>query len=61
MSIDAKTGTVADHDFEALGSGADVGSAQKACATRALSDPGYRLENPPSETLPNRVSLVLEF
>lgn len=63
VSVDAKTGAVADHELEPLGSGAGLGSAQKACATRALSDPAYDLKDAPAtaEALPNRVSLVLEF
>ena len=60
VSVDAKNGTVADHDFEPLGGG-NMRNEQKACATRALSDPAYHMENPPAEALPNRVSLVLEF
>ena len=49
------------HEFEPLGNSANLRTEQKACVTKALSDPGYLLENPPSEALPNRVSLVLEF
>lgn len=60
VSVDAKAGTVADHDFEPLG-GANMKNEQKACATRALSEPAYLMKNPPPEALPNRVSLVLEF
>lgn len=59
--VDSKTGTVSDHDFEPLGGGANIRNEQKACAMRALSDPGYLLVDPPPDALPNRISLVLEF
>ena len=59
-SIDAKTGAVTGHEFEPLGA-TTITAEQKRCATVALSEPGYRLRDPPSEKLPNRVSLVLEF
>lgn len=61
VSVDSKTGTVADHDFEPLGASANMGSKQASCAAGVLSNPGYVLKDPPQEALPNRVSIVLEF
>jgi hypothetical protein len=77
VSVDAKTGAVADHELEPLGGGAalplrasasgvprgaaDLGGEPRACVTRVLSDPPYLVRDPPPSALPHRVSLVLEF
>lgn len=61
VSVDAKSGAVSGHEFEPLGNSAHLRTEQKACVTKALSDPAYLIKDPASEALPNRVSLVLEF
>jgi len=61
VSVDAKSGAVSGHEFEPLGNSANLRTEQKACVTKALSDPAYLIKDPASEALPNRVSLVLEF
>jgi hypothetical protein len=61
VSIDAKSGAVADHDFEPIGASADLTTEQLVCAASTLSQPPYLLKNAPVEALPNRVSLIVEF
>lgn len=55
-----KTGAVGSHEFEALSVGAELNQAQQACLERVLSKPAYALELP-TDGLPERVALVLEF
>src|SRR5688500_4622794 len=61
VSIDGKSGAVADHDFEPIGGSADLTTEQLVCAANTLSKPPYLLKNAPAEALPNRVSLIVEF
>lgn len=59
-AVDTRTGSVADHQLEPMGKSGDLRSAQRACVVKVLSQPPYRLEGA-GQTLPTRVSLVLEF
>lgn len=60
-SLNAKSGTVSDHELEPLGVSADIDSKQRECLIRVLSNPPYRLKLAEGEPLPNRVGLVIEF
>lgn len=69
-AVNAESGAVSDHELEPLGTGSGgwgvmIGSEQRACLLRALSNPPYRLRAPRTaaekEALPNRVSIVIEF
>ena len=59
--VSTGTGAVGSHEFEALGTSVDLTKEQRTCLEAALSNPGYGLEGAPTEGLPQRVSLVLEF
>ncbi len=61
VSIDAASGRVGDHELEPVAQSADLTRDQRECVTRVLSNPAYRLNAPPHEALPERVSLVIEF
>ncbi len=59
--VSTETGAVGGHEFEASGGGLDLTKEQRACLEAALSSPSYGLSDAPTEGLPQRVSLVLEF
>ncbi|MDX2010830.1 MAG: hypothetical protein SFW67_11585 [Myxococcaceae bacterium] len=59
--VSTSTGAVGSHEFETVGTSVDLTKEQRACLEAALSSPGYGLEGAPTEGLPQRVSLVLEF
>jgi hypothetical protein len=59
--VSTGTGTVGSHEFEAVGTSGNLSKDQRACLEAALSSPAYGLEGAPTEGLPQRVSLVLEF
>lgn len=59
--VSLKTGAVGEHDFESMGLSADLSRSQLECLQRVLSKPEYHLTDAPTEGLPERVSLVLEF
>jgi hypothetical protein len=60
-ALNAKSGAVSDHELEPLGPPTSFTRAQRDCVVDVLSNPGYRLELPSAEALPNRVGLVIEF
>jgi hypothetical protein len=61
VALNPASGSVSDHLFEPVG-GADLSTAQLACLQRTLSVPGYRVTTQDdAQSLPARVSLVIEF
>lgn len=60
-SVNPRSGAVSDHELEPVGAGAELRRDQRECVVRALSSPLYRLSAPQGESLPQRVSLVIEF
>lgn len=59
--VDARRGEVSDHTLEPTLQGATLTADRRACLTDALSEPRYRLPDPPSATPTTRVSIVIEF
>jgi hypothetical protein len=60
-SVNPQSGAVSDHELEPIGAGADLRREQRECIVRALSSPPYKLTAPQGESLPQRISLVIEF
>jgi hypothetical protein len=60
-SVNPRSGAASDHELEPVGASAELRREQQECIVRALSNPPYRLTAPPGESLPQRVSLVIEF
>lgn len=60
-SVNPRSGTASDHELEPVGASAELRRGQHECVVRALSSPSYRLTAPEGESLPRRVSLVIEF
>jgi hypothetical protein len=61
VALNPASGSVSDHNFEPVG-GADLSTAQLTCLQRTLSEPGYRVTIQDGvQSLPARVSLVIEF
>lgn len=60
-SVNPRSGAASDHELEPVGAGAELRREQQECVVRALSSPPYRLTAPEGESLPQRVSLVIEF
>ncbi len=61
-AVNPSSGSVADQQFETVGTGADLTADQRQCLTRALANPVYRVDAPPAgQPLLNRFSMVIEF
>lgn len=60
VALNAGSGAVSDHVFEPVGL-ADLSVAQRDCLQRTLSAPGYHVTPGDAQSLPARVSLVIEF
>jgi hypothetical protein len=60
-SVNPRSGAVSDHELEPIGAGAELRREQRECVVRALSSPTYRLTAPQGESLPQRISLMIEF
>jgi hypothetical protein len=60
-SVNPRSGAASDHELEPVGAGAELRREQRECVVRALSSPPYRLTALQEESLPQRVSLVIEF
>lgn len=64
-AVNAISGAVSDHALEPAGPGPSVLDEQRECVLSALSNPKYKLNVPKDEagtqTLPRRVSIVIEF
>jgi hypothetical protein len=60
-SVNPRSGAASDHELEPVGASAALRRDQYECIVRALSSPPYRLTAPLGESLPQRVSLVIEF
>jgi hypothetical protein len=60
-SVNPQSGAASDHELEPVGAGAELRREQRECVVLALSSPPYKLTAPPEESLPDRVSLVIEF
>jgi len=60
-SLNPESGTAADHELEPIGPHSDVSADQRECVLKVLSDPKYRIAEGAKESLPERVSLVIEF
>jgi hypothetical protein len=60
-SVNPRSGAASDHELEPVGAGAELRREQRECVVGALSSPPYKLTAPQGESLPQRVSLVIEF
>jgi hypothetical protein len=60
-SVNPRSGAASDHELEPVGASAGLRREQHECIVGALSSPPYRLTAPLGESLPQRVSLVIEF
>ena len=60
-SVNPESGGVSDHELEPVGASQAPGGEQRQCVLQALSSPAYRLKESQAQSLPTRVSLVLEF
>lgn len=64
-AVNALSGAVSDHTLEPVGPGPSVQDAQRECILKTLSSPAYKLNVPKEEgeqqTLPRRISIVIEF
>ena len=60
-SVNPRSGAASDHELEPVGASPELRGEQHECVVRALSSPPYRLTAPEGESLPQRVSLVIEF
>lgn len=60
-SVNPRSGAASDHELEPIGASAELRREQRECVVGALSSPLYRLTAPQGESLPQRVSLVIEF
>lgn len=60
-SVNPRSGAVSDHELEPVGAGAELRREQRECVVRTLSSPPYRLTTLQETSLPQRVSLVIEF
>ena len=64
-SVNPESGAVSDHELEPVGGGSEftawLGTEQRDCVVKVLSNPPYKLTVPKEEALPDRVSLVIEF
>ena len=59
--VNPDSGAVSDHEIEPIPANAELGRDQKACVVGVLGTPSYRLHPAEIETLPDSVSLVIEF
>ena len=61
-AVNPDSGAVSDQLFEPVGVVGELTKEQKACLTRVLSSPPYKVTAAqPNQALPNRVSMVIEF
>lgn len=62
-SLNPETGTVSDHDLEALASSSPIWKKERECLIQALSTPPYNLpaDAREAEGIPTRMSIVIEF
>lgn len=60
VALNPESGAVSDHVFQPVGL-ADLTAKQRECLQRALSNPGYHVTQAERQSLPSRVSLVIEF
>ena len=60
-AVNGQSGAVSDHGLEPVGTGGDLDGKQRECVLKVLSDPKYRLPSQSEATLPQRISLVIEF
>jgi hypothetical protein len=60
-SVNPRSGAASDHELGPVGASAELRREQHECVVRVLSSPPYRLTAPLGESLPHRVSLVIEF
>jgi hypothetical protein len=60
-SVNPRSGAASDHELEPIGASGALRREQHECVVRALSNPSYRLTAPQGESLPQRISLVIEF
>ncbi len=60
-AVNEESGAVSDHGLELVGTGADLSSKQRDCVLSALASPGYRIKHKQQQSLPSRISIVIEF
>jgi hypothetical protein len=60
VALNPESGATSDHLVEPIGS-ADLTGKQRECVLKTLSTPGYRIAEADRESVPSRVSLVIEF
>jgi hypothetical protein len=60
--LNPTSGQVSNHALEPIGGTLGLNQPQRECLVQALSEPRYRLQQPPGESsTPSRVSIMLEF
>ena len=59
--MNPRSGAASDQELQPVGASAELRGEQHECVVRALSSPTYRLTASEGESLPQRVSLVIEF
>ena len=60
VALNPENGATSDHLVEPIGA-ADLSQRQLDCVLKTLSNPGYRIAEADRESVPSRVSLVIEF
>lgn len=60
VALNPESGAVSDHLFEPIGA-ADLTTAQRDCVQKVVSSPVYRVAEADRQSVPGRVSLVIEF
>lgn len=60
VALNPSSGAVSDQFLETVGA-VELSAPQRECVERTLSNPGYHVSALPSEGLPTRVTLMIEF